>query len=187
MTSGFRSDMSTGIFTNIDGQWVPVEIPTVNSGGTWTTVNAGYVNVGGVWQQFFPSMGVQTFVKSGTTQFKVPPGIYSIQVNMVGGGGGGGGAMEIGIGEAGGGGGAGGYFLNQTMTVVPGEILTVTVGGGGFGAPYVGHSVTTPDGATGGSSSISGSLQQLVASGGTGGNGGNGSNGTQEITTVGTT
>ena len=137
--------MSTGIFTNIDGQWVPVEIPTVNSGGTWTTVNAGYVNVGGVWQQFFPSMGVQTFVKSGTTQFKVPPGIYSIQVNMVGG------------------------------------------GGGGFGAPYVGHSVTTPDGATGGSSSISGSLQQLVASGGTGGNGGNGSNGTQEITTVGTT
>lgn len=66
----------------------------------------------------------------GTYTLTVPPHVYSIQVLVVGSGGGGGLSIsnyQVGQGGSGGGGGSGGYSL-QTLSVTPGETLTVTIG-----------------------------------------------------------
>jgi hypothetical protein len=77
----------------------------------------------------------QGFPTPGTFNWTVPDGVYQITVEAWGGGGAGGGANAWldckGSGGAGGGGGA--YAINSTVSVTPGQNLTVVVGAGGIG------------------------------------------------------
>jgi hypothetical protein len=69
----------------------------------------------------------RTYSASGTYNFKVPPGITSICVEVWGAGGGSYYTQSI---ASGGGGGGYGY---QCLSVVPGANYTLTIGAGGFG------------------------------------------------------
>lgn len=87
------------------------------------------------------------------SSWTVPGGVTSIQYLIVGGGGGGGGDAA--------GGGAGGESLQDSLTVVPGQILTIQVGAGGEGG--------NANGSSGSASSISTVSLTFTANGGGGG------------------
>ena len=167
------STADRAIYVKKQGKWDAVTAPKVKENGAWQDITEGYVKIAGDWKQFFPSAGNVAFTTPGTYRFTVPPGVTSLNVDLVAGGGGGGGAMEVGNGDGGGGGGSGGYLSGSTLNVVPGEILTIVVGAGGIGGPYVGRTETAPGGNAGEASSITGSLESLSATGGDGGTGGN--------------
>jgi len=75
------------------------------------------------------------FTTPGTFNWTVPAGVTQITVEAWGGGGAGGGSDDYitckGAGGAGGGGGA--YATNSTVSVTPGQNLTIVVGAGGTG------------------------------------------------------
>lgn len=113
----------------------------------------------------------QTFTTSST--FTVPTGVTSIKVECWGGGGSGGGGTARNV--RGGGGGAGGSYVTSILTVVPGDLYTVTVAG-----------VRTSTNAAGtkGNPSWFGTTSTIYAEGGAGGaapNGGTVAGGTGSI------
>ena len=111
------------------------------------------------------------FSAPGGSTFTVGEGVTTINVEMSGGGGGSGGSYA-GTGGAGG----DGELIRSTITVVPGDVLTITVGAGGAGgAAHIGTPGHTP--ATGGGGGGLSSVGALLASGG-GGGGGEGPGGT---------
>jgi hypothetical protein len=74
--------------------------------------------------------GSQTFSYTGSTQtFTVPSGVTSITIHSVGGGASG--NSGVSIGGTGFTGGAGGYYAAASLTVSPGDTITVNVGVGG--------------------------------------------------------
>ena len=75
--------------------------------------------------------GSNTYTTPGITSFTGPFGVRSLTVSVYGAGGGGGSGWFCGDAWTGGTGGTGGYLENQTLTVTPGEILSVTVGAAG--------------------------------------------------------
>ena len=109
----------------------------------------------------------QTFTATGTSSFKAPAGVTSIEYLVVAGGGSGGSA-----GNGNGGGGGAGGFRTGTATVSPGTEYQITVGGGG-----------TPSSAGGGNSGNDGSNSQIdgigpiTSTGGGGGGAGNNGDG----------
>ena len=104
--------------------------------------------------------GQQIFTANGT--FTVPAGVSRVFVSLCGGGGGGSGGVLVSSSDlyAGGGGGGGQCYLRSPISVVPGQVIAVTVGSGGAGGSGRGNG-----GACGASSF--GAL--LTASGGGGG------------------
>jgi hypothetical protein len=130
--------------------------------------------------------GTQTFTAPGTALFTVPAGYTTLNVTTVGGGGGGGGHKDGGDGHQGGIGGSGGYST-QTISVTPGQVLSVVVGSGGASGSYDG--IFNPlnsnryTGGRGGTSRITG-FETTIATGGWGGGmsggGGHGDKGTIE-------
>lgn len=129
-----------------------------------------------------PSHGTQTWNTPGTYQWTVPDGITFLLVQVRGGGGGGGGGYDTSDYYLYGGGGGGGGGANiTTLTVTPGQVLTVVVGAGGTGGINGSYhpSNTWPTlGGNGGDSSIA----SVVGHGGGGGDkapngGGNGTGG----------
>jgi hypothetical protein len=97
---------------------------------------------------------VTPFRTPGTGNFVVPPEIYVLELSVSGGGGGGGG------GDAqGGSSGYSGHLITQRIEVIPGDVISVDVGGGGGAGVY-----SAGGGAGSGGSSASGY------------NGGNGAN-----------
>lgn len=143
--------------------------PTTNlpspSWGAGSAVAGGYIySVGGV------GFNGQIYSSQGADSLVIPAGVTSITIKAWGGGGGSGGAG--GANASGGNGGAGGYIA-QTITVTPGETLSVYVGGGGNGAPG-GVGSTGGGGAGGGgfSSIYRGATLLALAAGGGGGGGG---------------
>ena len=105
---------------------------------------------------------VQNFNTPGNQTFTVPAGVTSISAEVWGGGGGGGGTSS-GNANKGGGGGGGGYRINNSITVTPGEILTIVVGNGGNGG-------NNANGTAGGFSRVSRGASTLITV--NGGNGG---------------
>ena len=99
-----------------------------------------------------------TFTASGS--FTVPAGVTTIRGRVWAGGGGGGGSSSASYGASGGG---GGEYVEQSVAVTPGAVLTITVGAGGAQGTAGGG-----NGGNGGSSSI-GTL--ISAAGGGGGRG----------------
>jgi hypothetical protein len=152
----------------------------------------GIGRIATVLMLFFPTVPLwgqsQTFTANGT--FTVPPGVTSIAVECWGAGGAGGGTTSNF--QDGGGGGAGGAYAIKTLTVIPGTMYTVTVGGittgttsaGSNGAPsWFGTTGTVyaeggaggaaPNGgiAAGGTGSAASSIGDVVYPGGDGANG----------------
>ncbi len=72
---------------------------------------------------------------AGTHYYRVPFGVTSISIIAIGAGGGGGGGYFVSLLDqgVGGGGGGGGLAFQNTVSVTPGEILTIVVGQGGAG------------------------------------------------------
>ena len=114
--------------------------------------------------------GEQDYTTPGDYSFVVPDYVHQLVLTAVGGGGGGGGGEEVGVGGAGGGGGSGDYST-QTVSVIPGETLTVTVGAGGAASRFVGRTTNAPGGSDGGTTIISGSFGTITVAGGFGGGG----------------
>lgn len=116
------------------------------------------------------STGTIEFSTPGTYSWTVPTGVTSATVTVVGAGGGGGGSTEVGYGGGGGGGGSGG-LIEQSLALTAGETLSITVGAGGPGGPFIGRTTRPPAGSTGTSSSITALVGTLTATGGSGGAG----------------
>lgn len=77
--------------------------------------------------------GTQEYT-SGSGNFTVPAGVYSIDVLMVAGGGGGGGSVYTTEAANGGGGGGGAFAILRGIQTVPGATLPYSVGAAGAGA-----------------------------------------------------
>jgi hypothetical protein len=161
------------------GTWKEAKEILVKDSGTWKPVKEVHVKDGGVWKKAFPESGTQVYSTAGTYSFVVPNGIYSLTVPLlVGAGGGGSGTNGAGDIWGGGGGGSGGYRESQTISVTPGETLTIVVGAGGLSGRVTfngsllcsGTNGTSVAGTNGGTTSISrGGTSLLNATGGVAG------------------
>ena len=184
------------------------------SGVSWSDTYNGYVDVSGNLYLFDELLAVKngaittpkTFIgrigqavphgsqtiTSGSGNFTVPAGVYSIKVTLIGGGGG-----TVSGNSAGGAGGGGGGISMATLSVTPGQTISYSVGAagsagaataaGGNGGDTTFTGVTTATGGGGGSPSTppgaagSGNFGSRGAgtpgggsTGGTGGSGGRG-------------
>lgn len=130
-----------------------------------------------VTRSVFDAVGVQTFI--------VPDKVTKVRVTVVGGGGGGGSAVSSANYNAAAGGGGAGGISKKTITVSPGQSISVTIGAGGNGATQA--SPTAMSGgsssfgefcsATGGGAGNSSSALTTSSTSGAGGSGGIGSGG----------
>ena len=132
--------------------------------GSYITVNGtNYYSAADTVTGTAKTISLNSFVKYTSSQtITVPEGCHSITAYCVGGGGAGGDAGYMGgpyVG-LGGGGGGGGRVLNKTMTVLPGQNITITIGGGGSG-----------NGGAGGTTTVAVNNQSVAAPGGGGGGG----------------
>lgn len=147
----------------VDAGWVGLYVVTVNYGQSAIT-SADIVTLPGApflsfkLPQLRPGFSaMQVFERSG--DFVVPSGVTQVRVRAVGGGGGAGYHASL----PGAGGGQGGTAIDIVTGLIPGQAISVAVGG-------VGLSPGTPgNGSSGGTSSFGTYLQ---ASGGSGGEGG---------------
>jgi len=144
------------IYVKDGGVWREPKEVFVKDGGAWRTVKELHVNYSGTWRQVMPvTVSNQTYSTAGTSSLVVPQGVYTITVNTMSGGGGGGAAgYHSGDCHCGKGGDAASYFTNQTISVTPGETLTIEVGDGGAGGIYQCFQCSTIPGVTGGTSYI---------------------------------
>lgn len=110
---------SSGTFTVPNYVWV-------RTGNNWVSAQRIFVRQSGSWVQTYPESGSQNFTASGS--FVVPRGVKTLTINMSGGGGGGGGG-GTGSGSAG----AAGHRDSRSITVIPGETISITIGSGGEG------------------------------------------------------
>ena len=103
-----------------------------------------------------------------TGNFTVPSGVSSITIECWGGGGGGGGSFGSNSNTTGsaGGGGGGGAYSKKTISVLAGQIYTITIGAGGTAGAAGANA-----GGTGGSTIVTGTGGTVTASGGAGGSG----------------
>jgi len=97
------------------------------------------VSTGGI------STGQEVYTSPGTYTFTVPAGVNSVSAVAVGGGGGGSTSTNASNGFSGGGGGGGGLGW-ATISVTPGETLSVVVGAGGSGGTSAGSNNATSGG-----------------------------------------
>jgi hypothetical protein len=121
------------------------------------------------------STGTSVYSTAGTDTYTVPSGVTSVTIKAWGAGGGAGSSCNNGCG-------GGGGFAQGTLTVTPGEVLSVMVGGGGArfltggtpgggGAGGSGTDGSFIAGGGGGRSEVSRGSTQLVVAGGGGGGG----------------
>jgi len=122
-----------------------------------TTLSALFTVAGG-------ATAASTVFSSASTgvSYTVPAGVTQLVVKTWGGGGGGAGSQD---GSDSGGAGGGGGFAQATITVTPGETLTIKVGGGGGAGGHSSGSGGTNGGGSGG-------LVEGALVGGSGGGGG---------------
>lgn len=168
----------TNINFNIDESLIEKGRTTGARFDTWDTTTslptaswgAGTVAAGG----FIYSVGGSSFTgqlynTQGTDTFVVPAGVTSITTKMWGAGGGGGGGGN----SASGGGGGGGGYVEATISVTPGETLTIYVGGAGNGGDFSSSGSDAGGGGGGGgfSSVYRSSTALAIAAGGGGGGG----------------
>jgi hypothetical protein len=187
-TSGFTATAGEGYFCNTTSSGFTVTLPATPTAGQQVAVvdyagtfdtnalvispNGGKIEGGtdnlqlggereGVLLVYIDSTQgwlATSGINEGTDALSPVP--YSVDFLVIAGGGGGGGYLH------GGGGGAGGY-RTSTQSVIPGTVITVTVGDGGAG----GNSSPGDPGTNGSNSSISGSGLTTITSAGGGGGG----------------
>ncbi len=138
-----------------------------------TGFDGAYMKTASIPDSALATPSLNTFITVASYTFVVPAGVTRMLVYGSGGGGGGGGGGGSGAGGGGGGGGNGAVPRDYPIAVIPGETLTVAIGGGGAGgAGSVGGTGTT--GTAGTSSTVTGSTSGLILTikGGLGGLGG---------------
>jgi hypothetical protein len=143
-----------GLWKFQGGTWQEVKNFTVKTRNGDVPIKKGYTKVDGVWKQFYPSTGSVSFSSVGSNTFVVPPGIFKLNVLASGAGGGGGGYDAGHPGSAG----RSGTQITGTISVNPGDIITISVGGAGtpggsgsgYGAGVGGYSSVGYDGGHGG-------------------------------------
>jgi uncharacterized protein YjdB len=115
------------------------------------------------------------FTIPGSYYWTVPAGVTSVQVVATGGGGGGSGTFSIygtGTGNGTGSSGGSGAQVTATLSVTPGQVIALVVGGGGTGGLSEPNQICGVGGGGGGASSLDvGNPDQVVAGGGGGGGG----------------
>jgi len=146
--SGTFSDAAGNVNTTSATGNVTITNTIASTGGRTSYTGNGTIGVNGT------RYIVERFTTVGSTTWRVPNGVTSLDVVVVGGGGGGGS-------RGAGGGGAGGFVEASNVSVVPGTTLSAVVGGGGPGAPSTG--------ATAGSAGSFSSIAGITANGGFGG------------------
>lgn len=121
----------------------PSQVITVAGG--WKQIQQAWVKISGLWKplivqtiinlsKIFAIPKTVTYSSAGTYTFTVETGTSSLLVTATGAGGGGGGGHDpCGNSSHVGGLGGGGYVASREITVVPGDVITVTVGSGGAG------------------------------------------------------
>lgn len=154
------------IYVNDGGTWRTVRVPSVNDGGTWRNPKAVYINDGGTWRVVYGNnSGTQTF-SVGSTTWTVPEGVYSITCTGCGGagpgGGGDGGANYNGPGAGGG----GANLITASYSVIPGTVLSITVGAAGTPPTF-----SAQTGSNGIPTSVSGTGVNFLTGAGTAGAG----------------
>ena len=150
--------------------------------GTLSTNYTYQYNYSSGFSEIEPFISVEF---TSSTSWQVPSDVTSINVIVVGGGGGGKGGHNWDYGGSyygGKGGNSGTTTTQNSISVTPGQILTITIGSAGTGG--TGGTSTCGNGLAGGQSSIAGTGVSVSASGGaeqssdyTSSNGGPGSNG----------
>lgn len=126
----------------------------------------------------------QTFATPGPWTYTVPAGVNTIQVLVAGGGGGGAGGGSFDPSLAPGGAGGNGARITAIVTVVPGQVLSGTIGGGGItgfsaGSSAFGLAACTGGGGGGSGAGAGGSgANTNCLGGGVSGGGGGGGGGT---------
>lgn len=151
------------LYVKDDTTWQNINAVYINQAGTWRAIKNIYVNQGGTWRLVFGgNSGTVSWTSAQTVNWTVPAGVYSISVNACGGGGGGGQA-DGGANFDGYGGGGGGANLKgpEVFSVVPGQVLSITVGAAG--------PANQGQGGYGGTSSVTGTGVSYSAVGGQGG------------------
>ena len=110
-----------------------------------------------------------SYTTPGSYNWTVPAGVTSLQIVAIGGGGGGSGALSIdGSGSAGG----SGAMVTATLSVTPGQLIALVVGGGGTAGANFPNGLCGVGGGGGGASSLDvGNADQVIAGGGGGGGG----------------
>jgi hypothetical protein len=164
--------MTRAVYTRYSGAIKQVLQMNAKVSGSIKRVTAVYTRVSGVIKKIYPAATTSTtYTTPGTYYPVVPAGCYSLTYSLYGAGGGGASLWwadyPFGNLYAGGAGGSGGKRVSASVTVVPGETLTVVVGAGGaagLNAQYA----TTPgtSGSAGGSTSVTGSFGTITATGG---------------------
>lgn len=130
-------------------------------------------NTAGVWSSWelvvtdrhLPCRGKVYYRSAGVYQWTVPAGVYKVDVEVRGAGGSGG----FGTQEVGSGGGGGGGISKRLCNVVPGSVITITVGAGG--------AAVSAAGASGNAGTASAFGTFCSATGGAGGSSGSGAAG----------
>jgi hypothetical protein len=120
-------------YVNDGGTWRDIHAIYANDSGTWRPIRRVYANDGGTWRLVFGTTQASQVFSVGTTNWTVPDGVYEITATGCGGGGGGGGSDAGANYNGNGGAGGGANLVSQTVSVVPGETLTIVVGAGGAG------------------------------------------------------
>ncbi len=145
--------------------WVSTTPLPIGTSANGVVATGGYIySVGG------KSYTGQAFNTQGSDLYTVPTGVTSINIKMWGAGGGGGGGADVG--STGGTGGGAGY-VNTTLSVTPGELLSLYVGGGGTGGNYDSAGQDAGGGGGGGGfSSVNRAGVPVVLAAGGGGGGG---------------
>lgn len=167
---------SNGAFTFstpiADGGAYSVTVSSQPAGQTCTvTHTSGHINGADVTNVAVTCASAASFTVPGNYSFTVPGGVTSLTITAIGGGGGGGGYSGIYIGGIGG----DGARVVSTLSVTPGQVLSLVVGGGGGGGtngPSSGGGGYTcgAQGGGGGSTNIgAGTANQIIAGGGGGG------------------
>lgn len=111
-----------------------------------------------------------SFTTPGSSTWTVPAGLTSISVVATGGGGGGGGLSGTNAGQLGG----AGAVVTSTLSVTPGQVLTLVIGGGGGAgangaANCCGFGLGAGGGGGGSTNIDAGTSNQIIAGGGGGG------------------
>lgn len=117
------------------GVWKQIQQVYVKDAGTWKSCVDVYVKDAGTWKSVLYQPGSQNYTSAGTFSFTVPAGVTSLSYTVYGAGGGSGASNSNGDAWVGAGGGAGGKRTGS-LSVTPGETLTMVVGLRGRGASY---------------------------------------------------
>ena len=93
-----------------------------------------------------PIIGQDNFTSAGQHTFTVPTNVTDVHFVLIGGGGGGATSTQSSNGVSGGGGGGGGLSWRNSYSVIPGDVLYITVGSAGSGGSAAGQNDNTAGG-----------------------------------------